>query len=343
MQEALRRVALGTAFGLVVLSLASPTRAAHACAGAPWVAVVVPEAGGSHELRAEIVRQVRAGLQPRGIDVCAPGEPHTAAPIARVELASPAGRVVAIEVVAEDAITAKRLSREIDLSNLPRDAWALTLALAIDEILRASWAELALESAPPPARPVPAEVEHVVRDSLRAEPSRRDPTLSLGTALVGESYAGGQQQLGVDARAGIWLMPRVELHVSVGLRDGLAARAEHGEVSSSALVGGLGIGVTATEPSAELGVDLIARVQASRFKFHGSAEALARARSESGTGLAALAGAGGWLLLGEQVRLGLELLVGSTLVAVRATDDGERVTAASGLAASAALSLSGVF
>ncbi len=49
----------------------------------------------------------------------------------------------------DDALTNKSVRREVDLGDVPASGRPRALALAAAELLRASWAELAL---PPPAR-----------------------------------------------------------------------------------------------------------------------------------------------------------------------------------------------
>jgi hypothetical protein len=342
MQKALSTAALASV--LVTSGAAYAEPAPEPCDSKPWVLLVIPETLGAPQLRTDVLRQLRAGLSARGIGACTEQDRTSSAAIARVELAAPDARVVAIDVRAEDALTAKRISRQIDLSGLPRDAWALTLALTIDELLRASWAELALDDAPPPRRPVPVEIRQTVRDSLRkTAPPPAEPSASVGSALVGEAYTGGQLQVGVDARAGIWLLPTLTLQVLVGLRRGFTVSAEHGDVSSSAVVAGLGIGLTPVDPHAELGVDVLGRIEASRFEFQANAAPGATGTSESAVGVVAKAGAAGWLSVSGQLRISVELLAGTPLVAVSATEDGHDVTGASGVALSGALGLAGVF
>jgi hypothetical protein len=336
MQEALSRVL----FALALLGGSGRAAAAECGANKPWVLVDVPEAVGS----VAVLSQLRVGLDARGIDACAPGAHARTEPIARVALKAPESKRVAIDVVAEDALTAKRVSRELDLAALPRDAWPLAIALAIDEILRASWAELALESAPPPKRPVPIEVRDTVRDSLAPEPLERSaPAMALGTAIVGEAFSGGQRHIGVDARAGVWLLPRLALSVLLGLRDGLSVSAERGEITSTVLVGGLGLAFTPTEPAADLGVDLLSRVEASRIEFQAEAERGATGSRDAAVAVVAEAGAGAWWSPAERLRVGAEVLGGVPLVAVSATEDGAPVAGASGAAVSVAASLMGVF
>ncbi len=84
---------------------------------------------------------------------------------------------VALTVEVHDAVTAKRVSRDVALEGVPRDGQPLTVALEADELLRASWAELELRTAPPPAVPAPPEVTRIVHEALPVPaPGERAPT-----------------------------------------------------------------------------------------------------------------------------------------------------------------------
>src|SRR5690349_17926482 len=135
---------------LFAVVLVCRTSAAEPC-------VEVSAHGAQSELGPLVAAQLRASLESRKIGVCDPSSTTSTEPIAKVVLEPQAEARVVISVEVSDAITNKRVSRDVDLSAVPRDAWPLTLALATDEVLRASWAELALKNAPPPARPVPPE------------------------------------------------------------------------------------------------------------------------------------------------------------------------------------------
>ncbi|MGD0678153.1 MAG: hypothetical protein ABSC94_22305 [Polyangiaceae bacterium] len=128
----------------------------------PWIAV----AGAISELP-DVVPLMRADLAARQIDVCVESAPHRSVPVAVIDV-TPEGRTAAITVEVRDRLTAKRVVREVDLAGVPADGRALTLAAAAVELLRATWAELALAEAPPPAEPVPSAVQGMVDE-------RRDP------------------------------------------------------------------------------------------------------------------------------------------------------------------------
>ncbi|MBL8953228.1 MAG: hypothetical protein JNK82_20790 [Myxococcaceae bacterium] len=79
------------------------------------------------------------------------------------------------EVRVDDPVTKKSLVRDIDLAAQAPKAKARTLALAIAELVSASWSELLLNPAPRVAAagpPTPPEVKESVREALPAEPPR---------------------------------------------------------------------------------------------------------------------------------------------------------------------------
>lgn len=79
----------------------------------------------------------------------------------------------AVVLEIDDALTNKSVRREVDLGDVPASGRPRALALAAAELLRASWAELALpppRATPAPAAPAPVRlaVTQRLRDALRA-------------------------------------------------------------------------------------------------------------------------------------------------------------------------------
>jgi len=339
------RRALGVCVYIVTFSSAPAAKPRAECGARtePWVSVEIAEAVGDAKLRADVLRQLRAGLAARGIDACPAGS-ATKEPMARVELAS-SGGVVAIKVTAYDALTAKEVSRTIDLSRMPRDSWPLVLALGVDEILKASWAELALSGAPPARKPVPAAVERTLDAELepRKKAHARAPSARVGSALAAEWYAGGQAQLGIDARGALALSRRFSIVAQVGLRSAAEHESTNGSVRSSSAIGALGASLTMTEPSSLLGLDAVGRFELSYVKFEPAAEAGARATSGATTAIYAKAGLSPWLHIAEALRFEIEATTGAPLRTAVATDAGEPVTGLSGVTLALAVGVSGTF
>ena len=112
----------------------------------PWVQIVTEDVPGSH---VAFVSLLRAELASRGLDLCASSTDVGAPPVATIRV-SARPDAVALTVEVRDALTEKQVNRDVALAGIPPDGQPLTLALAADELLRASWAELTLRTAPPP-------------------------------------------------------------------------------------------------------------------------------------------------------------------------------------------------
>jgi hypothetical protein len=148
-RAAIASIAVATGLGWL-LGASAPARA-DACppAGAPWLRVAFAGDALDAALRGRVLVQLAADLQGHGLAPCpADAVDGTAAPpLADVTLALSPGAVLSLEV--RDAVTDKRMGRELPLASVPRDALALSIALAAEELLRASWIEA--EFAPQPA------------------------------------------------------------------------------------------------------------------------------------------------------------------------------------------------
>jgi hypothetical protein len=296
--------------------------------GRSWVAI---EPSGDLPASLEgFVGLLRAELASRGIDLCAADGGEHGAPLARIHVAVRPG-AVALGVDVRDEVTSKHLGRDVTLAGIPADGQPLTLALAADELLRASWAELALVSAPPPARPVPIEVSRTLRDSI-ALPTRAAPHYQVGVAFGVEQYAGGALLYGPDARLGGWLTERLEMAARFGLRTGPAVEAADGVAQPSAWSAGIAGIYTLTSSSAKTwGVDGEARLDVERVTFAAIPRAGASGSERSGYAVLANAGPQTWFAIVRALRLGVEVLATVPLRGVEATDARERFTGIVGI------------
>lgn len=118
--------------------------------------------------------------------------------VVRVSCAPPLATLMTIRV--DDPITRKSSSRDIDVAGYPESARARVLALAVAELVSASWSEVVTNPAPkvPPAGPEPAIRE---REAVRSralplyEPALTSPrTLVVG--VVVRSVVGQVGQIG---------------------------------------------------------------------------------------------------------------------------------------------------
>jgi len=337
MQREIRRSAAATAV-LACITLASARGRAEPACGAPehpWVQVLAaPEGSPSFE------SLLRAELASRRIDLCSEQGSHAAQAVATVEIARREG-AAAIVVQVRDAVTAKRVERDVDLDSIPRDGQPLTLALAADELLRASWAELALSTAPRPSTPVPRAVTETVDAALK--PAQRAPRGAFGALGVMEHYSGGQTLYGADLQGSLWITRRLSAGARLGLRSALSASAPDGDVRATAFVAGLEAALTATPPAWRWGLDALLRFDLERLSY--LAVPNAGASAPGGAATAFLAGAGArlsWTVAGP-IRLMAEVLAEVPVRPVEATDSGGGVVGVEGVGVEAALGARAVF
>jgi hypothetical protein len=272
----------------------------------------------------EIVRHVRAELARKEIDVCFAGK---GAPIAVVDLlrASPSSVEVVVDV--SDSVTHKRVSRALDLKAIPPDARNLAVAVGTDELLIASWVEVALPREEKKQAAAPPAVTRAVSRELEPEPHAE-----IGSAFVFEHFAGGQSFLGLDARFGYFVLRRLSVTLRGGLRQGLREETENGSVRSGAWLLGAGARVGLLPHAETFGVDALARVDAVFVSFTGEPIEGAVAESHTATTWVGTAGVALWARPIRALRLGLEGSLGAAFRSVAATDSGSTVTAIEGLA-----------
>lgn len=303
-------------------------------AGTPWLRV---DADAS---LMPAIAQLRLELAPRGIDVCVAPPSATEAPLADVTIRSD-GDFLSLSV--EDRATDKRLVRSVSLRGIPADARAFAIAVAVDELVRASWLEAVMthREAPhvPPTPPPPPIVIVVARESLAprdVEPSTTNG--ALGAMLAGEHASGGQTWGGFDARAS-W-GGRLTIGGRLGYRLGVVARADHGDVESSAILGGLSLAYALASRRSPWNLDVFARGDAARIAFVGRAASGARGASDAALGWFAGGGVAGSRAIGGTWRLVLELSATAPLRSVGALDNGREVIAMSGAMFGLALGVS---
>lgn len=323
------RRALPLAAGLALMT--SPAAAADGgrCGErGPWVAVLLHERLSVD--RERFLRLLRLELASRAFELCEDGGPEATPAVAVIDLTSHEDDVT-LTVEVRDRVTAKRVARDVSVASYPVDARPLVLAVAADELLRASWAELALASSPPPAQAVPAEITAALAGDLPKPTAASAPTkVYLGVDFAGEHFAEGASLFGADVEGGLWVLPRLSLSLRVGARAGLAVSSEHGSVTPNVLLGGVGVAVAVTPPQRALGLELLAHGSLARASFSGNAIAGTRAFPQSeGTGVVDV-GARGWLQLGRFVRLTWTTAFVAPLRPVRGLDGATTVVGVGG-------------
>jgi hypothetical protein len=308
----------------------------------PWVRVVVDDTDGKRG--DEIARLFAAELRARHIAVCNTPAEGAPPPLGVVAVRT-SSEAAFVEVDVRDDLTAKSLKREVALADVPSDVRALTVAVAADELLRASWAELAVKSAfsAKQQEKVPAEVRDVVRDTMVDVPKRDEPRIAFGAGAVLDAFTGGSTLLGADVLADAWIVPRLRILARFGLRSGLSARGADGDVSTSAISFKLGAALTLTPPQLRAGLDLALRAGAMRVAFVATPSTGASAQSLADTAVLADAALLGWVKLAPNLRALADAAFSVPLRSVVATDGADVVTGVSGVGVSATLGLWGTF
>jgi hypothetical protein len=235
------RLAFAAGFALCVARV-ERARADPSCAG-PVETTVLVRGGPSPEFVSveEIARRLATGLAPSEIGVCV-GEVPGSGTVAQVDVAAADGATIRIRVT--DLVTSKTLERAIDLSAIPPDSRGVAVALYVEELLQASWAELALARRvylhERPASP-PAAVQRVVASVLppRAPPRARPLRLSLGASAA--AFQGGAALLGPELSIGWRARPWLEPAVRAVYRVGPAVAAPHGTIEAQAVGAGVSI------------------------------------------------------------------------------------------------------
>jgi len=253
--------------------------------GRPWVSVAfatpLPRA-----FEQRVLLDFRAGLESEAIDACREGSGPARAPVAAVRISTRDAASVAVSVDVRDRVTSKRVGRDLDLSRVPVDGRAFAVAVAADELVRASWAELALESSRSHDVP-PPEVSAVVARALPRSSSRA----RAGARAAAESFGGGQTHWGGDAYVRTAVSPRLRLELSLGAREALAVDAPHGSVRGTALGAGAVLDfLVHRTPGFEVAAGLGAR--AAWMRFEGEARSDGVGGEWAGVALQARATAG---------------------------------------------------
>ncbi|MCL2447375.1 MAG: hypothetical protein FWD17_00355 [Polyangiaceae bacterium] len=328
---------------LAALAVSGNARADAPCGqnGRPYVSV----AGSITELP-NIVSLMRAELAARQIDVCADAMPRGSPPLATVDVsAERASAVIAVEV--NDRLTQKRVIRSVDLAGVPPDGRALTLAAAADELLRATWAELALTTAPAPAAAVPRAVETMVEEvregpKRRAAPAAPAPWVGFTTMAALEMGTGGILY-GGDVRVSVPAGQRFSGVARFGVREAPEVSGPDGSVHTSVILAGLGATLRTTSPRVRFALDVIGRVDAAFASYVGVANQGSVGKSRGGLGVIASGGVDAWVPLGAAVRFASELLLEVPMRPIRVFDAGRQVTAIAGVGCALGVGLGVVF
>ena len=312
---------------VALLSLAPGARAQDRCADATIPAVAVTFVGDAFPdaFRSRVLGELGGALAAQDMVACEEAQVAGRETVAHIELRTLGLPRVAVVIEVSDRVTQKRLARDLDLATFPEDGRALALAVASDELLRASWMELAMADAPPPALPPPPQVTRTVtREIERASPG----ATSIGTRFAAEAYGGGEAHLGGDLFVAHDVGAHARITLFAGARRGLAREGQHGSVVASALSGGLAIGWLPIEGRVRPGLEL--GVRAAQVFFEAEADPGGTARNDGGVVVVPTLAA--TLSLEPVDALTIDLALGGGIAArgVAAVDAGTRITGATG-------------
>jgi hypothetical protein len=285
---------------------------------------------------AAVVERLRSELSERNISLCtaAPRKP-AAAPIANVVLTPVASADrISLDIEVRDEVTSKRVGRVVDLSGVPSDGRAIVVALAVAELLRASWAELALDGAKPREH-APPEVRAAV------EPKRPEQRASLQVGVRGaaEWWSGGLPLLGGDGALSWHPTERFSADLLAGARVAPDETSQSGTVSVTAFVLRAGGGVALTRPDARAAVFVGARASAYVLRLDGEPSASSEGASETALAIAVESGPRLLLPLGAGLHLSVDAALGVALRGVEGRDVGSAVTGLTGIGGVLALGI----
>ena len=217
-----------------------------------------------------------------------PGE--SAADVTRINVTCESSDAVALHVT--DPLTSKTVARRVSIAGIDERARARTLALAVAELVSASWVEL--ETTPEPqVQPIPQRVAPV---KMPAPTELRRPT----PPVVFQAFAGArvffdsrEPLLGGGAAVEPWLSRAIVLHFD-GFVEHASATRRPGDVNVDTASTAAGIGLGGALGALRLSGTLGVRVGYARLV------GLARAENVQGEIID-----GAWV--GPELRFGIEL------------------------------------
>jgi hypothetical protein len=320
---------------LVLLAPPAPARAegTTSCGarGGPWISLAdaqwPPPFDG--DFRARVVAQLAAGLAARHLQLCATSGAAGAASAVAISVIGPD----TLSVTVRDSVTGKSLQREIGPAAVPADARPLTVALVVDELLRASWIELALPDAPAAARPVSPEIAALTRVPTAPTPRAGE----LGAALAAERFGGGTRQAGVDLVVRAAPARPLWLHAAVALRKAADVHAADGVVRATVVGADVGADVALPPADRRWQLALGASGRLLRASLSGDPRPDARGGDATATALYLCAGVRGALRLTRSFGLSAGAIFGVPVRGVDVLDGTTRVAGLSGPMVSLAL------
>ena len=340
---------IGLGLLLAALPILQPTAAACGGTDTPWIELALSGANWPRSLRMNLTADLGAGLRLRGFELCLVAPPSSRAapaagagrkpPLARVDMSVQESERSLVRIEIHDAVTDKHVIRDVDLHAVSPDARGLILAQAADELLRASWLELALSDAPEPVQPPPRQIAEAIQRPIFVPV----PGPVLGGRFAMEHYGGGISLFGADAFADFWLTRHLGASIAVGLRTGLPIDAPNGRIDSSAVQFGADFHLPLWPAEMRYNLGVLLGVQVANLAISGQApQRLVRAYDRSALAANARLGVLGSWHIWSDIRLSAEVGAGLPLRTVSAADSGREVSSTSGLLLHFSLGVGGV-
>jgi hypothetical protein len=292
----------------------------------------------------KIIEDIQGGLVRAKILVRSASEPLPTPPLASIRLSVTSElETASIEIV--DTITQKSIARRMDLRAVAREDRGFAAAIAAEELLRASWAELALSAARERADAAPAEVKRAVRESFyrslpaptpppAAAPVRRADELAL-VLVPFELYGPPERRVlglwGFEPRYARWFSESAGAEVTlIGFRRLVPVSAEHGKVSGYAVLFQAGP-ILRLRPTPSLRLDVAASGRLLFAHLAGEPNGTGTARDAWRPALSVQALIRPHFSLAQRGNMGAQVSVGTVLHSVRLRDEGTVVRAIEGI------------
>jgi hypothetical protein len=240
-----RTLPLALCAAVAMLPAAAAAQPSCADGDGPWVLLQLGAQAWSDVQRTAVLSDLQHTLAGQGIAACSSdAHPAAGAPLATlaVDLGPEETARATVDIEVRDAVTRKRVRRDVDLSRIPEDGRSAAIAIEADELLRASWAEIALDTARARQAQENARPQVVTTVGQTLAPAQVDGS-GLGARAAIERYvsSSGVTLIGADAFGRLRLSPRIALEIAAALRVGPAAAAPHGEVSALGTGGALAL------------------------------------------------------------------------------------------------------
>ena len=273
-----------------------------------------------------LLNRLRVEMAPNHIEICPVDNGAARPPLARVHIARAVAHQVAIEVQVDDAVTDKRVVRQLDLSGMPPDTHALTIALGVTELLRASWAEVTLRHSAMSQRDVPSSVRHSVDSYAMHSPAMA----MLGLHVAGEEFLRGMRQVGADARLELRIKGPWHGTMQFGMRQSPSIDTADGTVRLQTFRAGLGPALTLTPLESSTRLAVLARLDWEHVQILAEPKPGALAGSGGTSVYLSSVGLFAGVALKSSIELAFEVDAGTVIKGVRAFDGPREVVAMNG-------------